>query len=124
MLGGLMRVHPSLCACAVKTGRPDVGELSRGQNQVRDLANNVYADNVTPTWQKGKSDGMVNIVGNVMQIFGFCLIVRGRYAPRVPLVLLPSVLGWRLSAASCARCRAATSTTCARTRTRSRVANL
>jgi hypothetical protein len=63
--------------CAVKTGRPDVGELSRGQNQVRMLAEETYADNVTPTWQKGKSDGMVNIVGNVMQIFGFCLIVRG-----------------------------------------------
>ena len=97
MLGGLTWAHPRLCTCAVKTGRPDVGELSRGQNQVRELATTVYADNVTPTWQKGKHDGMVNIVGNVMQIFGFCLIVRGHYAPRVPLMLRPLVLEWRLS---------------------------
>ena len=33
---------------AVKTGRPDVGELSRGQNQVR-VVSETFMDNVTPT---------------------------------------------------------------------------
>lgn len=61
--------------CAVKTGRPDVGELSRGQNKVREVSA-VFMDNVTPTWKKGGSDGIVNIVGNCIQGFGFLLIVR------------------------------------------------
>ncbi len=68
--------------CTVKTGRPDVGELSRGQNVVRETSV-AYLDNVTPTWQKGKTDGVVNIVGNCMQIFGFLLIVRGAFSAHV-----------------------------------------
>ena len=62
--------------CAVKTGRPDTGELSRGQNKVREVAREKFANNVTPTWQKGSSDSIVNIVGNLVQIGGFLLIVR------------------------------------------------
>jgi hypothetical protein len=44
-----------MCACAssapppaVKTGRPDTGELSRGQNKVRQVSSK-FMDNVTPT---------------------------------------------------------------------------
>lgn len=61
---------------AVKTGRPGTEELSRGQNKVRSVAAQMM-DNITPTWQKGSSDGAVNIAGNLIQGFAFLLIVRG-----------------------------------------------
>ena len=70
------------CRCTVKTGRPDVGELSRGQNKVREICVE-FADNVTPTWQKGKTDGVINIVGNCVQVFGFCLIVRDAFSAHI-----------------------------------------
>lgn len=54
-----------------------MGELSRGQNKVREVAALQFRDNVTPTWQKGTTDGTVNIIGTLFTLGAFALIVRG-----------------------------------------------
>ena len=63
----------------IKTGRPDTYELSRKQNQVRLHAREQYSCNVTPTWQKGKYDGIVNVFWVAMVFGGFASVGRCVY---------------------------------------------
>jgi hypothetical protein len=68
----------------VKVPRPDVGEVSRGQNKVREFAMSPNMQcNTTPTWCKGASDGTVNIVAlGFTFALGFTVVSRpARAAP-------------------------------------------
>ena len=59
-------------------GRPDVTELTKGQNQVRLYAEK-YLDNTTPTWAKAPEDKMTNWFAAGLTAFGACMMLRSCY---------------------------------------------